>query len=93
MYPLNGFSNTVTTINIPDSVSHNDIFETMINDYNIMIAGAFGHLKDKVIRIGHMGENCNEEKIYLTLKALDGTLRKHNVELKEELHKKFVSYL
>ena len=47
----------------------------MVGEHNIMIAGAFDYLKDKVIRIGHMGENCYEEKIYLTLKALDETLR------------------
>ena len=93
LYPLDGFSNTVTTIKIPDTLSYAEIYDTMLDEYNIMIAGAFGYLKDKVIRIGHMGENCYEEKLYLTLKALDGTFRKYNVELKEELHKKFVSFI
>jgi len=91
LYALDGFSNTVTTINIPEGVSYQEIFNSMVNEHYIMIAGAFGHLKDKVIRIGHMGENCYEEKVYLTLKALDHVLRKFDVNLKEELHKLFVS--
>jgi len=90
LYALDGFSNTVTTINIPEGVSYQEIFNSMVNEHYIMIAGAFGHLKDKVIRIGHMGENCYEEKVYLTLKALDHVLRKFDVNLKEELHKLFV---
>lgn len=91
LYALDGYSNTVTTINIPEGVSYTDIFNNMLKEHNIMIAGAFGHLKDKVIRIGHMGENCYEEKVYLTLKALDNVLRKLGVDLKEELHKLFIS--
>ncbi|PRX32621.1 aspartate aminotransferase-like enzyme [Orenia metallireducens] len=91
LYPLDGFSNTVTTINIPKGVSYQDIYDQMLKDHNIMITGAFGFLKDKVIRIGHMGENCHEEKLYLTLKALDLTLRSLGVELKGELDKLFIS--
>jgi len=91
LYPLDGFSNTVTTINIPESVSYQEIFNTMVKEHHIMIAGAFGFLQDKVIRIGHMGENCYEEKVYLTLKALDQVLRKFSINFKGELHKLFVS--
>ena len=91
LYPVSGYSNTVTTINIPENTTFREIFDTMLNDHNIMIAGAFGDLKNKVIRIGHMGENCYEEKLYITLKALDETLRKLGVELKIELHKAFVT--
>jgi aspartate aminotransferase-like enzyme len=91
LYPLDGFSNTVTTVNIPEGISYQQIFEGMVNEHNIMIAGAFGFLKDKVIRIGHMGQNCYEEKLYLTLKALDQVLRQVGIKLKGELHKSFVS--
>jgi aspartate aminotransferase-like enzyme len=93
LYPTNGYSNTVTTIELPEGVNFSDIYNTMLNEHNIMIAGAFSYLKDKVIRIGHMGENCYEEKVYLTLKALDKTFRKYNVVVKNELHKTFVEYL
>lgn len=89
MYPIAGFSNTVTTINIPKGITFQEIYDEMLNEYNIMIAGAFDFLKDKVIRIGHMGENCREEKIYMTLKALDKVFKNHNVLLDNELHLNF----
>lgn len=91
LYPLDGFSNTVTTAFVPKGITFSELYNDMLADHNIMIAGAFDYLKDKVFRIGHMGENCREEKIYLTLKALDAVLRKHDVDLKRELHKEFVN--
>jgi len=68
LYSLEGYSNTVTAVVVPDGISSDDIFNNMINNQNIMIAGAFDILKDKVFRIVHMGENCREEKVYITLK-------------------------
>lgn len=91
LYPIKGHSNTVTTVNIPENITFDKIYNTMLEEHNIMIGGAFGYLKDKVFRIGHMGENCYEEKLYVTLKALDSTLRKHKINLNNEIHKLFVS--
>ncbi len=77
LYPLSGYSNTVTTVLIPKGISFNEIFNSMLEDHNIMIAGgAFDYLENKVIRIGHMGENCYEDKIYITLKALNNVFKK-----------------
>lgn len=90
LYPLDGFSNTVTSVLIPDDLKFSDIYNHMLNHHNILIAGAFDHLKDKVFRIGHMGENCREEKIYITLKALDETFRYLGFNLHGNLHKHFV---
>lgn len=90
VYPLDGYSNSVTAVKIPRGITFDEINETMLNEHQIMIGGSFGFLQDIVIRIGHMGENCWEEKVYLTLKALDQTFRKLGVELKRELHKLFV---
>ncbi len=90
LYPLDGYSNTVTTMLVPEGVSFKDIYESMIEKHNIMIAGAFDFLEDKVIRIGHMGENCHEENLYITLKALDETLKKLGVKIEGSLHKHFV---
>lgn len=91
LYALDGFSNTVTTVLIPDGITFSELYEDMLTDHNIMIAGAFDYLKDKVFRIGHMGENCREEKLYITLKALNAVFQKHNITLKRELHKDFVN--
>ncbi len=93
LYPFDGFSNTVTTVLVPGGVSFKEIHALLLLEHNILIAGAFDFLKDKVFRIGHMGENCYEDKLYLTLKALDKVLRKCNVNLKGELHKLFIEAL
>ena len=90
LYPLDGYSNTVTTMLVPEGALFKDIYNSMIEEHNIMIAGAFDFLKDKVIRIGHMGENCHEENLYITLKALDETLKKLGVKIEGSLHKHFV---
>jgi len=87
LYPLSGYSNTVTTVLIPKGISFNEIFNSMLEDHNIMIAGAFDYLENKVIRIGHMGENCYEDKIYITLKALNNVFKKHGIKLNNSLHK------
>ena len=90
LYPLDSYSNTVTTFLVPEGINFEDVFEDMINDHNIMIGGAFDYLKGKVIRIGHMGENCYEEKIYITLKALDTVLKRYGAKLNGEIYKHFV---
>ena len=51
-----------------------DILETMKKDHNIMIAGSFDVLTGQVIRIGHMGENANEQDITEPLQALEQTV-------------------
>lgn len=93
LYPDGGYSNTVTTVLVPEGISFQEIYRRMLEDHNILIAGAFDHLKDKVFRIGHMGENCREEKVYITLKALNAVLTGLNVPLSRELHKEFVQNL
>lgn len=90
LYPLDGYSNTVTTMIIPEGVEFSQIYNNMLEDYNILIAGAFDYLKDRVIRIGHMGENCYEDKLYTTLKALDETFRKYGIQLNGQLHRHFM---
>ncbi|MEG1638831.1 MAG: aminotransferase class V-fold PLP-dependent enzyme, partial [Erysipelotrichaceae bacterium] len=76
LYLKDQYSPSVTVINVPDTIKSDDILNTMISDHQIMIAGCFDVLKDKVIRIGHMGENANIEDMVLTLSALDQTLHK-----------------
>lgn len=73
LYAKDSHSNTVTTVMVPEGIGFNDVSEGMLQN-GIMIGGAFGFLKDKVFRIGHMGENCFEEKIYMTLKVLKGII-------------------
>ncbi|WP_099469959.1 pyridoxal-phosphate-dependent aminotransferase family protein [Konateibacter massiliensis] len=81
----NGYSNTVTVIRVPDIINCQDILSTLKESYHILLAGSFDSLKDKVIRIGHMGENCNVEDVALTLEALSETLTSLGYPLKTNL--------
>lgn len=85
LYAENGYSNTVTVFRIPGGVTAADILKMMREDYNILLAGSFDVMAGEVIRIGHMGYNCTEENMKVTLEALDSTLKKLGVELKAGL--------
>ena len=89
LYPIGGYSNTVTTIKIPEGITFQQIFDGMLIEHNILIAGAFDFLKDKVFRIGHMGENCYEDKIYKTLNALDQVFMNLRIKINTPLHVSF----
>lgn len=91
LYPEDSYSNTVTTVLIPEGIAFADIFDKMIEDHNIMIAGAFDYLAGKVFRIGNMGENCYEDKLYITLKALNLVLKDLGVKLNSDIHRNFIS--
>lgn len=70
LFPTTSYSNTVTAIQQPIEIVFQELFEYMRITHKILIAGAFGPLKDKVIRLGHMGENANVEMLAVTLGAL-----------------------
>ena len=85
LYARNGYSNTVTVFSIPGSVTAEDILKIMRKEHNILLAGSFDVMAGEVIRIGHMGYNCNEDNMKLTLAALNDTFQKLQVPLKEKL--------
>ncbi len=76
---LNLFSsspaNSVTAIKIPKSLSAQSIKKDLQNKYAIAIAGGQGVLKDKIIRIGHLGHIGYRDQLK-GLKALGEAL--HN---------------
>jgi aspartate aminotransferase-like enzyme len=76
-----GFSNTVTVFDVPKGTTAQAILDTMRTEHNILLAGSFGNLAGKVIRIGHMGSNANEKDMAETMEALRQTLRKLGVSL------------
>lgn len=91
LFAENGYSDTVTAIEIPDSIDYQELNQLMTESYNVMIASSLGEFENKLIRIGHMGENCYEEKLYRTLKAFDHSLRELKYDPAVELHKIFVN--
>ena len=89
LYLEKGWSNTVTCIAVPEGITDMEILEGMEKDYNIMISGCFDVLAGKIVRIGHMGENCYEDKVAETLDALQGTLEKKGIQVKCDLAETF----
>lgn len=89
LYPRSGCANTVTAVVMPSEMGYQDLFDGMLSEHGIMIAGNYGALEGKVFRIGHMGENCRERKVFRTLRALDRVLRKGGVSLGASLHREF----
>lgn len=75
LYPRAGWSHTVTAFCPPAGLSEADIRNELLRRHNILLAGAFDRLAGKVIRIGHMGENCREDKLFRTFRGLDQSLR------------------
>lgn len=79
LYPLGGYSNTVTAFLTPDGLDEAKFRQHLADNYEVMIAGAFDVLAGKVLRIGHMGENCRKDKVFKTLKAMDSAFRDFGV--------------
>ncbi len=73
-----GHSNTVTAFYVPKDTDYGQIYKDMLN-LDVMIAGSLGEFKNRLIRIGHMGENCSVEKVAVALAALDRVLRNKGV--------------
>lgn len=88
-----GFSNTVTVFDVPVGTSANEILDIMKNKHEIMLAGSFGELSNRVIRIGHMGTNANVQDMKETMGALNDTLKELGVLLKADMKETFIKYV
>lgn len=74
LYPTTGYSNTVTVFEVPEGWTDRQILDVMLEKYNIMLTGSFDVFAGKLIRIGHMGENANEDDVKATVQALKAIL-------------------
>ena len=63
---------SLTTVRIPDGVDGKAVQQTLLNRYNVEIAGGLGELAGKVWRVGLMGYNSRPENVAQLL----GLLRK-----------------
>lgn len=75
LYPTTGFSNTVTAFVVPDGLNTREILEELRQTHHILLSGSFGPFAEKLIRIGHMGENAQQLPLQETLDALENTLK------------------
>lgn len=75
LYLKGGYSPTVTAFCIPEGYELEEIYKHMLERHEVMIGKSYGYLADKVLRIGHMGENARAFRIDYTLRALEKTLQ------------------
>lgn len=89
IYPNDHYSNTLTAIELPKGIDFDHMFEYLKEEKDILIGGSIGKFSGKLFRVGHMGENAKEEKIYILLKALDDYFNYSNKNMDRELHIEF----
>ena len=68
-------ANSVTAITIPENLSAKSIKKSLEEKHRIVIAGGQGNLKDKILRIGHLGPISNRDQLR-ALRALALELQK-----------------
>ena len=88
-----GYSDTVTVFNVPEGILADDILDRMQKVHNIMLAGSFGELEGKVIRIGHMGASANISDMLAVMAGLDETLKYLGWQAKGSLLEQFQKYM
>ena len=93
LYLNNGFSSTVTVVEPPQGVEAKVLISHMRDKYNLLISGSFDYLENKVIRIGHMGENAKMDKIVFVLNILDESLKDLGYKSTTNLVKEFNRYI
>ena len=69
-----GYSNTVTAIKVPESIGALELTDYKLKNYNTLVATSLNQYMDTILRIGHMGENANLNKIEHVLNVLDKSL-------------------
>ncbi|PIH05490.1 pyridoxal-phosphate-dependent aminotransferase family protein [Clostridium combesii] len=90
LYLEKGYSNTVTVIELPKEIEDKALRTYMQDKHNVIIAGSFGYLRGKVIRIGHMGENAKVDKMAYTLFALRNSLEHLGYKLRANIGEVFL---
>ena len=91
LYLESGYSNTVTVIEVPEGLTDEQILSTVRDRYGVMLSGCFDVLAGKVFRIGHMGENANEDDMIMTMDALDNTFADLGYTLRTSLKEEFIN--
>lgn len=81
LYPEGNPANTVTAFCVPERTTDKAILEKLLSEQGILLTGSFGAMAGKVIRIGHMGANCNKGDMVETMNALGRVLEDLGVPL------------
>ena len=97
LYLESGYSNTVTAVEIPENIGALNLTKYMLETYNTLVSTSLCDYKDKLLRIGHMGENANLEFIIYVLNVIDKSLKdlgfNGNGSLVELFNKHYFNFL
>ncbi|MDO5715302.1 MAG: alanine--glyoxylate aminotransferase family protein [Tissierellia bacterium] len=81
LYPKNSWSNTVTTVLMPEGYDSRELLEKM-RKRDIIISGGMGDILKTTFRIGHMGNNIDEDNFKLLYEKLDDSFLEMGITLK-----------
>ena len=70
-----GYSNTVTSVKIPENIGALNLKNHMLSQYSTLIITSLKPYDNTILRIGHMGENARIEKIVYALNVIDNGLK------------------
>ena len=88
-----GYSNTVTAVSIPDDIGALKLKNHMLSKYNALIITSLKPYENKILRIGHMGENARDEKLVYALNTIDKGLKDLGFKSDKDLVGLFNKYL
>ncbi|HAT4313805.1 TPA: alanine--glyoxylate aminotransferase family protein [Clostridium perfringens] len=90
LFLKNGYSNTVTAVEIPEEIGALNLRNHLNKKYNVLISTSLDKYENKLLRIGHMGENANIEDITYVLNAIDKALKDLGFSSEKQLNKLFI---
>jgi len=77
----------------PQGIEAKVLINHVRDKYNLLISGSFDYLENKVIRIGHMGENATMDKIIFVLNIIDKSLKDLGYKSETNLVEEFNRYI
>lgn len=89
LYPKDSFSNTLTAIRTPENITSEAILNELRKE-DIIISKGLGHLKEKIFRVGHMGNNISYDNFKDLYLALDRAFSNLSVKTQGSLYDTFV---
>ena len=63
-----------TAVAIPEAITDRAIIDTLRRKYGVMIAGGYGELSGKLVRLGHMGQAAHPSSLAAQLALFERTL-------------------
>ena len=90
LFLKNGYSNTVTAVEIPEEIGALNLRNHLNKKYNVLISTSLDKYENKLLRIGHMGGNANIEDITYVLNTIDKALKDLGFSSEKQLNKLFM---